>query len=325
MATAEQIKALVRSHFENNDEQFSSVALQVAAQQARQGHETIAKQIRDAVQKARSSMPIVPVIQFKREISDLIICKNANNRLSELIVSDSIKNKLKKVLLEYRQQDKLKHHGLTNRRKILITGPPGTGKTLTASIIAGELHLPLMIVMMDKLVTKFMGETSARLRQVFDTIKEHQGVYLFDEFDSIGTDRGFDNDVGEMRRVLNSFLMFIEQDDSSSIIVAATNSSRILDKALFRRFDDVFHYDNPSDKGIGRLIHNRLGAAVLGGEATSKSLLQQAAGLSHAEIVQACDNALKESILSAQDSVSIDLLKSALAEKKQAYDITRSI
>ncbi len=119
MATAEQIKALVRSHFENNDEQFSSVALQVAAQQARQGHETIAKQIRDAVQKARSSMPIVPVIQFKREISDLIICKNANNRLSELIVSDSIKNKLKKVLLEYRQQDKLKHHGLTNRRKII--------------------------------------------------------------------------------------------------------------------------------------------------------------------------------------------------------------
>ena len=246
-------------------------------------------------------------------------------RLADLVISDNLRNKIQRVLREYLMRDKLHAYNLDNRRKILMYGPSGTGKTMTASVVAAELDLPLYVIRLEKIVTKFMGETSARLRQVFDTIKEHQGVYLFDEFDSIGTDRGFDNDVGEMRRVLNSFLMFIEQDDSSSIIVAATNSSRILDKALFRRFDDVFHYDNPSDKEIGRLIHNRLGAAVLGGEATSKSLLQQAAGLSHAEIVQACDNALKESILSAQDSVSIDLLKSALAEKKQAYDITRSI
>ena len=325
MATAEQIKALVRSHFENDDEKFASVALQVAAQQARQGHEVMAKQIRDAVQKAKAAIPVIPVIQFKREISDLIICKNANNRLSELIVSDPIKNKLKKVLLEYRQQEKLKHHGLKNRRKLLIAGPPGTGKTLTASIIAGELHLPLMVVMMDKLVTKFMGETSARLRQIFDTIQEHQGVYLFDEFDSIGTDRSSDNDVGEMRRVLNAFLMFIEQDESSSIIVAATNSSRVLDKALFRRFDDVLHYGNPTDKEIGRLIQNRLGATVPGGKDAMENVLRQAAGLSHAEIVQACDDALKESILSEKDDVPIELLERALVEKKQAYDITRGV
>src|SRR5690606_40096382 len=96
-------------------------------------------------------------------------------------------------------------------RKILLSGPPGTGKTLTASILANELRLPLYTILMDKMVTKFMGETSAKLRQVFDLIEQRQGVYLFDEFDAIGGERSRDNDVGEMRRVLNSFLQFIDR------------------------------------------------------------------------------------------------------------------
>jgi SpoVK/Ycf46/Vps4 family AAA+-type ATPase len=110
---------------------------------------------------------------------------------------------------------------------------------MTASVIASELELPLYTVQVDKLVTKFMGETSARLRQIFDNVEIQQGIYLFDEFDAIGADRTLDNEVGEMRRVLNSFLQFIEQDASDSIIIAATNNQKMLDQALFRRFDDV--------------------------------------------------------------------------------------
>ena len=132
-----------------------------------------------------------------------------------------------------------------NRRKRLIEGKPGTGKTMTASVIASEVSLPLYTIQVDKLVNKFMGETSARLRQIFDSMETQQGVYLFDEFDAIGADRSLDNEVGEMRRILNSFLQFIEQDASDSIIIAATNNQKILDQALFRRFDDVLHYDLP--------------------------------------------------------------------------------
>ena len=96
---------------------------------------------------------------------------------------------------------------------------------MTAKVIASELGLPLYTIQMDKLVTKYMGETSLKLRQIFESIGNVLGIYLFDEFDAIGADRSLDTDVGEMRRVLNSFLQFIEQDSSESIIVAAMDST----------------------------------------------------------------------------------------------------
>ena len=104
-----------------------------------------------------------------------------------------------------------------------MIGPPGTGKTMSASALAGEFNLPLFEIRLDGLITKYMGETAAKLRLVFDAIAEMRGIYLFDEFDSIGAQRSMMNDVGEIRRVLNSFLQFIEQDKSDSLILAATN------------------------------------------------------------------------------------------------------
>ena len=99
--------------------------------------------------------------------------------------------------------------------------------------------MPLFTVLIDGLITKFMGETAAKLRLVFSAMEETRGVYLFDEFDAIGARRGERNDVGEIRRVLNSFLQFLEQDESGSLIIAATNHPELLDSALHRRFDDV--------------------------------------------------------------------------------------
>ena len=95
-------------------------------------------------------------------------------------------------------------------------------------MIAAELDLPLYTIQMDKVVTKFMGETSTKLRQIFDNISTSTGVYFFDEFDAIGADSSLDNEVGEARRILNSFLQFIEQDTSDSIIIAATNNQQLL-------------------------------------------------------------------------------------------------
>ena len=121
---------------------------------------------------------------------------------------------------------------------------------MTASVLASELRLPLYIIQIDKIITKFMGETSSKLRQIFKLIESHRGVYFFDEFDSIGTDRSLENEVGEMRRVLNSFLQFLEGDASDSIIITATNNISLLDRALFRRFDDIIYYDLPNNDEI---------------------------------------------------------------------------
>ncbi len=316
MATAEQLKSLIRSHLDNDQERFYTVALQLAAHEARLGHDAVADDIRTMVDKAKASR--MRVIRINRDLDDLVTASESRLRLGDLIVAPEMRARMQRILREYRHQTKLKKHGLSNRRKILLTGPPGTGKTMTAAVLAGELGLPLYTILVDKLVTKYMGETSAKLRQIFDVIRERRGVYLFDEFDAIGAERSRDDDVGEMRRVLNAFLQFIEQDDSDSLIVAATNNPRMLDQALFRRFDDVLHYHLPTNEAIERLIENRLGSFGCTLLDTSK-LVDEAAALSHAEITQACDDAIKEAILSDRDVVTEELLRCTLRERRQAY------
>ena len=315
MAKAEQIKSLIKSHLDNDRERFLTIALQLAAHEARQGHTDMANDIRKMVDKSKVTPIKGP--SFRQGFDDLIFTSNPDARLSELIVPDTLRKRIARILREYRQQEKLKHHGLSNRRKILLAGPPGTGKTMTASIIAGELHLPCFIIQMDKLVTKFMGETSAKLRVIFDVIQQHRGIFLFDEFDAIGGERGLGNDVGEMRRVLNSFLQFIENDHSESIIIAGTNNPGLLDQALFRRFDDILYYHHPTPNEAETLIANRLG--VFKGKFSLRAICEREKCLSHAEITQACDDAIKETILNGKNKVTKALLLSMLHDRQAAY------
>ena len=224
---------------------------------------------------------------------------------------------LKRVIREQRQAEQLLSHGLSPRRKLLLVGPPGTGKTLTAGMLAGELGLPLLQVRLDGLITKYMGETAAKLRQVFDATDRTRGVYFFDEFDAIGSQRGLGNDVGEVRRILNSFLQMIEQDESHSLIVAATNHPEILDQALFRRFDDILHYGLPDETQIAALLKARLGRKARKGVAW-KRLAAKANGLSYAEIVRACDEALKEAVIDQKESIGESGIRRAIEERAEA-------
>jgi len=317
MATAEQIKSLIRSHFGGDAERFYTIALQVAAHEAKQGHTALAHDIRDIVDKERSKKE-PRVISFPVDLRGLVLTEDSETPKSILVIPSTLLHRIGRVIHEYRQQNKLKSHGLKHRRKILLIGPPGTGKTMTAKVLAKELHLPLHTVQVDRLVTKFMGETSAKLRQIFDLIQQEHGVYLFDEFDAIGGERSKDNDVGEMRRVLNAFLQFIEQDTSDSLIVAATNSPKLLDHALFRRFDDVLYYEAPGLEDRKRLIENVLGT-FLASSFAWKQVLKESQGLSHAEIDHACRDAIKNVILSDQTKVTATQLLQTLKERLGAH------
>lgn len=248
----------------------------------------------------------------------LTLSEKTDLPLSALVLPAKLKERIERVIHEYRQQHKLKTHGLSHRRKLLLVGPPGTGKTMTARVLAHELRLPLHTIQVDKLVTKFMGETSAKLRQIFDLIQQEQGAYLFDEFDAIGGERQLENDVGEMRRVLNAFLQFIEQDTSDSLIVAATNSPRLLDRALFRRFDDVLYYDLPEAEDRQRLMQNVLCSFLAPGFAW-EAVTVESDSLSHAELDQACRDAIKHAILTDQETVDANLLRQMLKERQEAY------
>lgn len=321
MATAEQIRALIKSHFSDDSERFYTIALQVAAHEAQQGHGALAHDIRQIVDKSRvEEGPIL--LKFPQDLQGLVISEEPSVPKAAMVLPSPLQDRIERIIHEYRQQHKLKTHGLVHRRKILLVGPPGTGKTMSARVLARELRLPLCTIQVDRLVTKFMGETSAKLRQIFDLMQQERGVYLFDEFDAIGGERTLDNDVGEMRRVLNSFLQFIEQDTSDSLIVAATNSPKLLDRALFRRFDDVLYYSLPKEEDRRRLMQNVLGV-FLAPRFAWKAVLSDSEGLSHAEIDQACRDAIKQGILADRQTVSARLLRQMLTERQSARGQSR--
>lgn len=313
MATAEHIENLIKAHYDRDDEKFKTVVLQIAAYEARHNHAAWARELKTLADKSIAKANILrPNIQ-----NPMLSVTMPSDRLSDLVVSDEILERIERILNEYRNKNKLRSYGLSNRRKILIEGNPGTGKTYTASVIASELNLPLYTVQMDKVVTKFMGETSAKLRQIFDSISMSTGVYLFDEFDAIGADRNLDNEVGEARRILNSFLQFIEQDDSDSIIIAATNNQKMLDQALFRRFDDVLHYSLPTKKEIRKLFEIQI-APFDGDFVPTDRLVSQTETLSQAEIIRVCEDAIKRSILSDL-VITEDTLLALINERRTAY------
>jgi len=280
---------------------FYRTALQLAASEARQGHGKLAQELRDTVDAVRSrrgsvagARPI-PLAQPRGDLGELVTASYPDLKLTDLVLSSAVAEPLKRVLRENRGQTKLREHGLHARRKLLLVGPPGTGKTMSARALAGELHLPLYLVRFDSLLTKFLGETAAKLRLVFDAMHPSRGVYLFDEFDAIGAQRALPN-AGEIRRILNSFLQFIELDESDSIIVAATNHAEILDHALVRRFDDVVTYQLPEAAEVEAILKRTLEPFRVDG-ADWVELARQGAGLSCAELVRACRDAAKDAVL----------------------------
>lgn len=325
MATAEQLKALVRSYADGDQAQFLSVAMQVAAHAAKQGHGKLAQELRTLVDQVKSRgqiaprrlEPPTPLVQPRGELAGLLSVSYPDTRLTEMVLPSTVSERLERILREHKQALKLREYGLRPRHRMLLVGPPGSGKTMTAAALAGEMQIPLFTIVLDGLITKLMGETAAKLRLVFDAIRSTRGVYFFDEFDAIGGQRGASNDVGEIRRVLNSFLQFLEQDQSDSLIIAATNHPELLDHALFRRFDDVLEYDVPSGELVQKTVLAKLGTFAAA-DLDWKQLGKSTQGLSYAELARACNDAIKEAILDDTSLVTTQGLLRAFDERRAA-------
>lgn len=314
------ITALVRSHASGDEDTFYSVALQVAAREARQGHHRLAADIKKAVDSSRrrTPSPLAEVTQMPRqagELSELLERTQPNVHLRDLVIGADLAAQVTQVIQEQRQRSVLIENGFTPMHRLLLEGPPGTGKTMTASVIASELSLPMCTIRLDSLLSKFMGETASKLRAVFEAIASERAVYLFDEFDALGADRS-GNDVGEARRILNTFLVLLEEASTDSIIIAATNHRTILDRALFRRFDAVLVYQLPDARQAQSVIRKRLGALAYG--LTLSKLNHLTTGLSHADLVKAAESAAKSALMRGESKVERPDLEAALAARRSA-------
>ncbi len=322
MATATQIKSLLQSHGSGDDERFYAIALQVAAAEARRGHEALAAEIKKLVDQAKQrkatpkSVPsIFHVAQPQGEAAELLEEAAATWKVKDLILPQPLRDRVSRILEEQQHLSRLREHGLHPRQRLLFTGPPGCGKTMTASALANDLRLPLFVVRLDSLITRYLGESLSKLRIIFDTVNSTRAVYLFDEFDSIGYTRDFTGDVGEMRRLLNSFLTFIEKLSSNSLVIAATNHGDRLDKALYRRFDDLIEFGLPLPTHMWKTIKARLGS-IPQDELDRAQILKAAAGLSYSEITRACEEAIKELLLRKSKFLSTSMLIKALTERR---------
>lgn len=319
MAAADQIKSLIKSFGNDDESRFFSIALQIAATEAKRGHTIFAQELKKLIDQAKKERSVnviqqkaLPLNLPKRELQELIEVFQPKIDLSNMVLDENIKKTLYKVIKEQEKWQILKSHNLEPKRKLLLTGAPGTGKTMTAQAIAGELGITVYIIRLDGLMSKYLGESIAKLRLIFDAMNDQRAVYLFDEFDSIGSHRDQNQDVGEIKRVLNSFLINIEKDQSNSIIIAATNLPESLDKALFRRFDEILDYPLPNENHIIEIIKKHTKAYSFSTKVDYKILSKLALGLNYSEIVRICNDTIKEMILNDLDKLELATLKNLL-------------
>ena len=327
MATAQQITALLKKYSTGDADGFKTVALQIAANEARKGHNNLAAQIQKiitggsakprpmAAEAAKASVQPLVFSRPEGELGNLLEVVETRVRLSHMVLEESLRKRLHRIVREQKSFNQLREHGLFPRQRILLMGPPGCGKTMTASALSGEMGMPLFVVRLDALFTKFLGETAAKLRLVFESIEKSRGIFLFDEFDSLGLARGSQHDVAEMRRVLNTFLVLIENMKGHSMVIAASNHPESLDSALFRRFDDLIQYGMPQVEELESLIKNRI-AGIKKSKIAWSRIRPMLAGLSYADAARIADEAMKEMIIDGTPVLKTQNLTVAINERK---------
>ncbi len=174
------------------------------------------------------------------------------------------------------------------------------------------MGLPLMTVRLDALFSRFLGATATHLRAIFAEMPRRPGIYLFDEFDAVAKARGDAHDVGEMNRIVTSFLQLMDSDKSNSIVIAATNHAELLDRAIFRRFDLIVPFALPTSSQIDALLKLRLGAFDLPTSFT-RQVATTARGMSFADVARSTDNAIRSMALAGRTRLDVADVDDAFA------------
>lgn len=233
----------------------------------------------------------------------------------EMVLSAAVEQKISRIEKEYLGRERLAHHGLRPRKKILFYGTSGCGKTMAAEKIAWDLGLPFYKVRFDSIISSYLGESASNLQTLFESIDDYPCVLLLDEFDIIGKQRDSkNNDVGEIHRIVNILLGLLEEYSGEGILIATTNLEGTLDKALFRRFDDIIELPKPSEIDILNLLEVTLSALKVSSDVDLSSLASKMKGLSYAIVVKIATDAAKKSIISSKTEISMDDIEMALEE-----------
>lgn len=237
----------------------------------------------------------------------------------EMILSSDVEEKIARIEKEFLARERLAHFGLKPRRRILLHGNPGCGKSMSAERIAWNIGLPFLKVKFEAVVSSYLGESASNLTKLFDSIKTFPSVLLLDEFDFIAKSRSDKQDVGEMHRVVNILLNVLEDFNGPGLIIATTNLEGTIDKALFRRFDDIIEILKPGREEIKQLLKTTL-SAIKSRDIKWDLLSKKLTGFSSAMVVKVATDAAKFSVIQGEGVVSQENFEQSLKEN-QLYHI----
>jgi SpoVK/Ycf46/Vps4 family AAA+-type ATPase len=312
----EILKQLLLAHVDGDDAAFRKAAIQLASAESTAGHTRVAEDLRSIVAKMSAQRPkVVDIAQPRGDLGDVLEGGYREERQRDIVLTPANSKLFGRFLEENRSRQQLAQFGVGPRRKLLFHGPPGCGKTLGAAVVAGEMGLPLMTVRLDALFSRFLGATATHLRSVFTEMPRRPGVYLFDEFDSVAKARGDAHDVGEMNRIVTSFLQLMDTDTSNSILIAATNHAELLDRAIFRRFDLIVPFALPSAGQIATMLALRLSAFDLPTSFT-REMAQRMVGATFADVARGSDDAIRSMALAGRAHLTLADVEQALDDVK---------
>ncbi len=243
--------------------------------------------------------------------------------LDDLVLAPDTRQILDRILAENRRADLLYSHGLRPANKIIFCGPPGCGKTVAAEAVAQGLYLPLVLVRFDAVVSSYLGETAANLRRVFDFATTRPMIMLFDEFDAIGKSRTAEEEHGELKRVVNSFLQMLDGFKGEAVMIAATNHQGLLDVALWRRFDEAVYFNMPDHRAIQELLIRNLRQTGISTAIRVESKAKALVGMSHADVERIAKDAVKQTIIEGRAEVQPDILEQAISRQRGRIRITQ--
>jgi SpoVK/Ycf46/Vps4 family AAA+-type ATPase len=261
VARSDLIVSLVKAGAAGNVGAVREVAEAIAAEERSKRHTGVADRIAKAISVTENAAQVsqkgVSGVRV-RDGSGGIQRSDPDRPLSSLYLDKFVANACSELIEEQRRASVLRAHGLEPRHRLLLAGPPGNGKTSLAESLAYELSLPLFTVRYDAVVTSYLGETAQRLRRLFDYVRTEPCILFFDEFDAIGKERGDIHETGEIKRVVTTLLLQLDELPSYCVLVGATNHPELLDRATWRRFEIKLEIARPSEELMAKFFADNL-------------------------------------------------------------------
>lgn len=317
MARSDLILKLAQSGMKGDKQLLQKTIEALISEEKSKNRSLFAKQLQDTLIDNEQGISISNLSGNK--IEQIIFEKEATKNIDTLILDDDVKKTLSKFIEEQHRYDILRAYNLEPRNKVLLVGPPGNGKTSVAECIAERLMVPFYIIRYEGIISSFLGETANKLKILFDFIRTQRCVVFFDEFDSIGKERGDIHETGEIKRVVSSLLLQIDRLPSYVVIVTATNHPELLDKAVWRRFQIRLQLEKPSPSEIEdylRLSEKKYGHSL---SLTRQQITKYLKGLSYSEIEEFVLDINRQYVLSLPSSNLKKIVREKFKELENRY------